>query len=259
MATVIDLDALMRQGWPAQIEVPVDGWIARLSGGVTQRANSVLPLAAPVDLVDTIERVERLYREHGIAPTFQVGPTAQPDGLDEVLAERGYQPRTPVSVQTAAVEDVLREIATLAPAPSVGGGVQISEEPSQSWLDFWWTVDGRGDEARAKEVARHILTAGPALYAARYDQSGVTAIGRLALVGDWAGLYCLAVRPDCRRQGQAIAIISALLDEARARGVRYTWLQVMIANVGARALYARLGFRTAADYHYRTLVGDGAE
>jgi len=252
MTSVVDLDALLRKGWPAQVEVPVDGWIARLSGGVTQRANSVLPLVAPVDLAATLDRVERLYREHGLTPVFQLGPAAQPDGLDDVLAGRGYELRSPASIQTAVIEDVRSELARLESTPPAAD-LRISQQPDRAWLDLWWAVDGRGD-ARARDIARRILTSGPALYAARYDATGVSAIGRLALVGDWAGLYCLAVRPDCRRQGQASTIIGALLDSARASGLRYAWLQVTAANHGARALYERLGFRTAADYHYRSLA-----
>lgn len=252
MTSVVDLDALLRKGWPAQVEVPIDGWIARLSGGVTQRANSVLPLVAPADLAATLDRVERLYRGHGLTPVVQLGPTARPAGLDDVLARRGYELRTPASIQTAAIEDVLSELARPEATP-LAADLRISRQPDQAWLDLWWAVDGRGD-ARAREIARRILTSGPALYAARYDASGVSAIGRLALVGDWAGLYCLAVRPDCRRQGQASTIIGALLDRARASGLRHTWLQVTAANQGARVLYDRVGFRTAADYHYRALV-----
>ncbi len=256
MASVVDLDVLMRQGWPAQTEVSVDGWVVRLSGGVTRRANSVLPLTAPADLRATLDRVELLYRERGIAPCVQLGPTARPGGLDAVLAARGYQVGARASVQTAGIEDVLRELARLEPGSSAkmtSAGVEVSERPDRAWMDLWWAVDGRGD-AEAREVGRRILTGRPALYASWHDAAGATAIGRLALVGDWGGLYCLAVRPDCRRQGRAMLIIDALLDQARARGLRQTWLQVTTANQGARALYARLGFRTAADYHYRTLV-----
>lgn len=244
----VDIDDLMRQGWPAHTEVPVDGWIARLSGGVTDRANSVLPLAAPTDLAATLDRVERLYREHGLPPTFQLGPTAQPAGLDEVLVERGYELRSHTSVEIASVDDLLTALADVDTS-----AVRINTEPSTDWMDLWWSVDGRGDE-QARAAARRILTGGTAAYADRHDEHGSSAIGRIAFVGDWAGLYCLAVRPDRRRQGQAASVIRALVESARDQGARHVWLQVLADNHGARALYARLGFRSAAGYHYRRLV-----
>ncbi|HJP78367.1 MAG TPA: GNAT family N-acetyltransferase [Pseudonocardiaceae bacterium] len=248
MTLAVDLDELMRQGWPAHEEVHVDGWIARLSAGVTQRANSVLPLTEPADLATTISRVERLYRERGIAPSFQVGPTTQPADLDDVLAERGYRLQSRTSIEVAQVDDVL---AALACADT--SEVQITTEPSTDWIDLWWAVDGRGDDY-AKAAARRILAARTSSYAVRRDEHGASAIGRTALVGDWAGLYCLAVRPDRRRQGQATSIIRALVECARDQGIRQVWLQVRAENHGARALYERLGFRTAAWYHYRRLM-----
>ncbi|HEY4457484.1 MAG TPA: GNAT family N-acetyltransferase [Pseudonocardiaceae bacterium] len=248
MTLAVDLDDLMRQGWPAHAEVPVDGWIARLSGGVTQRANSVLPLATPADLGANLDRVERLYAEHGIPATFQVGPNAQPAELDEVLAERGYRMGSRTSIEVASVDDVLAGLADADPAD-----VSTSGDPEPDWMDLWWSVDGRGDDT-ARATALRILTGRPATYAVRYDEHGPTAIGRLALVGDWAGLYCLAVRPDRRRQGQAGSIIRALVESARDQGVAHIWLQVLADNHGARALYTRLGFRTAAWYHYRRKV-----
>ena len=248
MTFAVDIDDLLRQGWPAHNEVLVDGWIARLSDGVTDRANSVLPLATPADLAATLDRVEQLYREHGIPPCFQLGPTAQPAGLEEVLVERGYQLRSRTSIEVAAVDDLLLALADADPSE-----VRIKAEPGTDWMDLWWSVDGRGDE-QARAAAYRIITGGTAAYADRYDEHGSSAIGRMAFVGDWAGLYCLAVRPDRRRQGQAASIIRALVESARDHGVRHVWLQVIERNHGARALYARLGFRPEAGYHYRRLT-----
>ena len=248
MTVAVDLDDLMRQGWPAHAEVPVDGWIARLSGGITQRANSVLPLAEPADLAAALDRVERLYREHGIAPSFQLGPTTRPADLDDVLAHRGYRIQNRTSIEVAPVEDMLAALAEVDAAR-----VRIGATPEPDWMDLWWSVDGRGDES-ARATAYRILTAGTASYALRHDEQGASAIGRLAFVGDWAGLYCLAVRPDRRREGQAASIIRALVESARDQGITHIWLQVLAENQGARALYARLGFRTAAWYHYRRQV-----
>ena len=83
-------DDLLRRGWPALSEVDIDGWVARQSGGVTQRANSVLPLAAPADPQAALAEVERHYAAHGLPAIFQVGPAACPPDLDDLLAARGY-------------------------------------------------------------------------------------------------------------------------------------------------------------------------
>jgi len=238
------LDELMRAGWPALSEVDVDGWVARFSGGVTQRANSVMPLTAPAHLDGALERVERLYAERGLPTIFQIGPGARPAELDAVLADRGYALGSPTSVQTARVADVLDAVPDTA-------SVAVTEAPDQDWLDLWWAVDGRGD-ADALAVAVRILRGGPALYATVRDGDEAVAVARLALVGRWGGLYCMAVRPDARRRGFGAAVLHGLLDGARRHGVTDTWLQVRAENDGARRLYQRAGFTEIADYHYRS-------
>lgn len=246
MISISGLDGLMNGSWRARSEVDVDGWIVRLSGGVTQRANSVLPVATPRDVGKAITRVEQLYADHGVPPSFQISPAARPVGLDHLLADRGYELRSPTRVQVAAIEDVMRRL------PPSSSDVTVRDEPSQDWLRLWWAVDGRGD-AHAQVIARNILTAGPALYASTRDKSGTTAVGRLTLMGRWSGIYCMAVRPDVRRRGHARNILRALLEHAADRDVRHAWLQVVADNHAARTLYRRIGFADFSDYHYRVL------
>ena len=238
------LDDLMRAGWPALDEVEVDGWVARFSGGVTQRANSVMPLAAPADLDAALDHVERLYAARGLPVVFQLGPSARPAGLDDVLAVRGYAFGSPTSVQTAVVGEV----------PPHDPGVSVAESPSDEWLDLWWQVDGRGDRS-ALDVAVKVLCGGPALYASVRDSAGVVAVGRLALVGEWGGVYCMAVRADARRRGYGAAVLSGLLLAGRARGVTRAWLHVRAENTAALSLYRRAGFTESSRYHYRSYRG----
>lgn len=234
----------MNRSWRALSEVTVDGWIVRRSEGVTQRANSVLPIATPRDLQSAVRRVEQLYGDHGLPPSFQISPAARPSELDHALAERGYELSGATKIQVAAVEDVLGSL------PAGGSGVEVHDEPSDEWMSLWWTIDGRGgDDARA--TARKILAGGTALYAVGRDSAGPAAVGRLSLVGHWAGVYCMAVRADARRRGHAQHILRGLLSEAVNRGVRHAWLQVVSDNFAARGLYERAGFQDFSNYHYR--------
>lgn len=234
----------MNQGWPAAHSTELDGWLIRRNAGVTMRANSVLPASAPFDLGKALDYVENLYAAHQIAPTFQVGPAAQPGDLDDYLAARGYELHTPTLVMCAEVTDVLAKL----PAPATA--VNISSAPDDDWMDLWWAIDGRGGSV-AQAAARQILNRGRALYAVIPSGRPVQAIGRLALVDDWAGIYCLAVDPAHRRQGLAQTIIHGLLQKATTLGAKHVWLQVVEANTPARTLYDNLGFQTVSRYHYR--------
>lgn len=239
------IDALMNQGWPAAAKTELDGWLVRRNSGVTMRANSVLPAKAPFDLDRALDYVENLYQAHDITPSFQITPAVQPTDLDTHLEARGYTVRTPTLVQAAEISDVLAKL----PAPT--GDVNISSAPSDDWMDLWWSIDGRGGGSTEQTAARDILNRGRALYAVVPEGSPARAIGRLALVDDTAGLYCLAVDERFRRQGLAQAVIQALLQAATTSGIRWVWLSVVEENEPARALYERLGFRTVSRYHYR--------
>jgi ribosomal protein S18 acetylase RimI-like enzyme len=238
-------DELMRAGWPAIEEAAVDGWVARFSGGVTQRANSVMPLIAPSDLDHALRHVERLYADRGLPVVFQLDDT----DLDRVLDARGYEFGSPTVIQAARTSTVLAALGTHGTLGT--HDVDIAATPSTAWLDLWWAVDGRGD-ADALAIAAKILTGGPALYATIHDQRGAAAVGRLALVGDWGGVYCLAVRPDARQRGLGGAVLSGLLAAGLDHGVTRSWLQVREENATARRLYQRAGYLDAAHYHYRS-------
>jgi ribosomal protein S18 acetylase RimI-like enzyme len=239
------IDNLMNQGWPAEAKTELDGWVVRRNGGVTMRANSVLPASAPFDLDRALDYVESLYQACDITPCFHISPAAQPADLDARLGARGYVVRSPTLVQFAEVADVLDRL------PEAPINLNISSAPDDDWMDFWWSIDGRGGSAEQQATARGILNRGRALYAVVPSGGPIKAIGRLALVDDWAGLYCLAVDQRFRRQGLALAVIRGLLQEATTVGIRRVFLQVVADNEPARALYERLGFRTVSQYHYR--------
>ncbi|TDD30058.1 GNAT family N-acetyltransferase [Kribbella turkmenica] len=234
----------MNQGWPAEAKTELDGWVLRRNRGVTKRANSVLPASAPFDLERALDYVENLYQAHGITPSFHISPAVQPADLDERLEARGYAVQAPTLVQCAEVADLLDRL------PDGPVEVNISSAPDDAWMDAWWRIDGHGG-ADEQATAREILDRSRALYATVPSTGPVKAIGRLALVDDWAGLYCLAVDERYRRQGLAQAVMRALLQQATTLGVRRTFLQVVVANEPARALYDRLGFLTVSRYHYR--------
>ncbi len=210
-----------------------------------------------MDLDAALERVEARYRAAGLPPSFHISEAAQPPGLDVLLAARGYTLEAPTLVMAASPIAV---VAATAPAPvaqssgthsPVSPEVRVAATPDGAWTDLWWSVDGRGD-AHDRAVALQILQASPALYATVPGPHAALAVGRLALAGPWAGLYCLAVDPGARGTGLGTAVVHALAVAGQARGASALWLQVVEANAAARRLYERHGFRTVGRYHYRT-------
>jgi ribosomal-protein-alanine N-acetyltransferase len=62
-------------------------------------------------------------------------------------------------------------------------------------------------------------------------------------VADEVQLLNVAVHPARRRHGVGQALVREVLRQATVRQARAVLLEVRVANLGARRLYARLGFR----------------
>ena len=69
-------------------------------------------------------------------------------------------------------------------------------------------------------------------------------VGLLAVV-DEGYITNVAVRPDCRRQGVAAALLDALEAQGKERELAFLTLEVRQSNAPARALYEKLGYLQA--------------
>ena len=66
------------------------------------------------------------------------------------------------------------------------------------------------------------------------------------------GFAAIEVDPTMRRQGHALAVMSALTQWAASRGAVRGLLEVLADNHAALALYASLGFTEHHRYSYRS-------
>ncbi|WP_036330994.1 GNAT family N-acetyltransferase [Microbispora sp. ATCC PTA-5024] len=236
-------DRLVGEAWPAPGRVEAGGWVYRHAGGVTKRANSVLPLGTPGDLGRAVDEAEEFYASLGLPCVFSIGPRA-PEGLDGELERRGYGLVDPTLVMTVPIPE----------STGGGAGTRMKDAPDERWLRVWWSVEGgrhpETDGVPARDWAARILTGVSAGYALLPGDRG-DAVGRAVPQGEWLGVYCMAVEPPARRTGLGAAVLRALLDWGRERGAARAYLLVTEANAAARALYERAGFAVAGRYHYR--------
>jgi ribosomal protein S18 acetylase RimI-like enzyme len=232
------LDDLMDAAWPAPASQDVDGWRVRFGGGVTRRANSILPRTSPADVEAALREVEAAYGAAGLPPCFQLSPASRPPGLADLLAARGYVAEAPTTVMTGPLSSV---------APPAG--VTMTDEPDDEWFGVWWSVDGRGSPGQTA-TARAILTGVPAYYATLRAGDRVAGVGRVVPLGDWAGVYCMGVPADLRGRGHGRTVLAALLAKAAGTAARQAFLAVMDGNAAARALYESAGFTPASSYRY---------
>ncbi|MEH1166652.1 GNAT family N-acetyltransferase [Micromonospora sp. CPCC 205539] len=246
--TVRGLQERAARALPATTVKDCDGWWLRASPGCAWWVETVLPHAdpAPGDLVRRVISAETFCADRGVTTRFQMTPGACPPRLDAVLAERGYRPESPMSLQAASTTRVRTE------ALSTGIRVRLDDHPTGRWFDVWDSVHGRAG-ASAAEWAMLGRVTGPCAYASAMLGGAVVAVGRAVADTGWAGLFGMATLPEARGLRAARGVLTALAEWAGDQRADHLYLQVERANTPALGLYERAGFSEVAGYHYRSL------
>jgi GNAT superfamily N-acetyltransferase len=83
-------------------------------------------------------------------------------------------------------------------------------------------------------------------------------LGNLNRRGEDAWIGGVGVVTSARRSGVGEALMRAVHEQAREHGVRRVWLEVIVENTGAVALYEKLGYEVVQDVEVWTLpAADG--
>ncbi len=253
MTDILGLEERGFNAWPAPRNVYFGGWMFRLGGGYTKRANSANALGARHELravsinawtparefAEIMAEAERFYALNGQPAVFRVTPLAGPDA-DPALATAAYERLDPSTVM----------IAPLAKAQD-DPEVRIEPGPTPSWLNGVAAAQGVAPSHRL--VHDHIVQAIalPAAFATAYMSGQAAGFGFGIGERGAVGLFDIVVRPEFRGQGVGRAITRALMGWGSLGGAATAYLQVNDANRVARALYESLGFRVAYPDHYR--------
>jgi len=235
------LEELNFNAWPAVKTMHFDGWLLRSSGGESRRVNSVNPIAPGIlPLADKVAAAEAVYARWGRETVFRLTPLAD-EGLDTLLAARGYSIEAPTFVQTAATAD----------GASCDPVLRLFGRPEKEWIAAALRIRGLTGEAAKVFALQHQAVGIDAGWALIVEGDHPAAVGVVAIERGWAGLLGIYVAKHARRRGLARRISQGLLAHAQGRGAARAWLQVEQANAAALPLYVELGFRTAYAYHHR--------
>lgn len=217
---------------PAPLVEHADGWWLRHAPGCAWWVGTVLP-HGDGDLPRRVAAAERFYAERGAAARFQITPGACPDGLDALLAARGYRRGGTMSLRVGTPQ-----------AGSPAG--RTSDHPTRAWFDAWHAVHGGNPTAEWDLLGR---VTQPSAYASVTDDGTVVAVGRAVADTGWVGVFGMGTLPAARGGGAARAVLAAL---ARWAGDNRMYLQVERDNLAAMRLYERMGFEEVSAYHYRS-------
>lgn len=239
--------------WPPKRFYFINGWILRLSEGVTGRANSVLPLRyLGSDLDKDIASVEEIYYEMNLDPKFMLHDEFQPNNLLTKLKSLNYE-STNFSVvmgenisNLEAIKDYTKKFK-----------ITLSKTKSGKWKNFKKTYSHRikKEQVHINRPEERILSVIDKRYLSVYEDNDKSDIIAIALVSlDKQGFIHIAdliVDKNYRRQNVATCLISEIIKWGKNKG-HFLWLQVTKDNYSAVNLYKKIGLRKLYSYHYMT-------
>ncbi len=235
------LEARAFRAWPALDTRTDHGWVQRLAGGYTKRANSINALAPESDLTHEMKNaLEAPYRAAGLPPIWRLTPLA-PAGTDDLLAAAGYRRIDESLVQRAPLD----ERFVLDP------DVRIAPAPADAWLAGFAHLSPVAPQHRAIMTRMLRSIAAPVAFAQVENEGEPIAFALGVLDGDHVGLFDVLVAPRARRRGLARRLTQSIGAWGRGHGACFCYLQVVATNTAARRLYAHLGFETVYTYAYR--------
>ena len=124
------------------------------------------------------------------------------------------------------------------------------EKVEMACFSMPWSRESFWEEA-AQEAAYYLLA---------LDDGEVIGYVGVWLLSDEGHITNVAVAPAARGRGVGAALLAALMEIARGRGVRSMTLEVRPSNEAALALYKRFGFRSVGRRpHYYTDNDEDAE
>jgi ribosomal protein S18 acetylase RimI-like enzyme len=143
----------------------------------------------------------------------------------------------------------LRSAATLADDP-------LAELFTEAYADYLVPVTVPAEALRFMAAA-YDFDREASLVAIRNDE--FVGLVNLGLRGPEGWIGGLGVVPSERRRGTGRRLMEAVHEEARARGVERVWLEVIVENTQAVALYEQLGYTHVRELEVWSLPGAAGE
>ncbi|KPK63623.1 hypothetical protein AMJ83_06265 [candidate division WOR_3 bacterium SM23_42] len=229
--------------WPALQTSLYDGWVLRFANGYTRRANSINPIySSTIDVKEKIKYCRRLYDSRKLPTMFKLTKAVYPTDLDHILEANGFSFAAETSVQIIDLGRVDARKDSL---------IETSHAVDDRWLDSFFRMSKA--EIRHKDTLRSMLEniIQPRCLASIENGDSMVACGLGVIQEKTVGLFDIIVDEDFRGKGLGRRILDGLLSWAKINGAESAYLQVMVDNKDAFALYQKLGFTELYRYWYR--------
>lgn len=260
------MEELSLNAWPSHKIELYDGWLIRFSHNYTYRTNSVEQVgASTIPVEEKIAYCESVYQQFHTPCNFKINPLLDPS-FDRLLSDKGYGIRHITEVMTADMKklNLMSALSSefefenrlgLPSFVNYDNDFTVLLQPviTDEWIQGVFHLNGT-----CEPVLRRIV---PSMFKAIPKETIAASIeieGRMVASGlgirdrDYVGLYAIYVAPSCRRRHYARAICSTILREAKQRGAKKAYLQVVKGNISAKSLYTSLGFDDFYTYWFRS-------
>ena len=238
---IAELEALSTLTWPPREIKEMGQWRIRISDGVTYRANSVFVAGPPpfgepgFDIDDAIDQVEKIYAASQLPAVFHlITPTYQE--FADYLLNKGWKEKVGAAFMVCDITDSPDIADTLMEKNLT---LLNEDSPTPEFLAL-----------HNDQILETIMNAYPARYLSICSDGITIATARMAISESWAIVTRLIVSESHRRQGLAELLMQACLGYSQAEGVQKMCLQVDRSNIGAEALYEKMGFRVHHTYSF---------
>jgi GNAT superfamily N-acetyltransferase len=239
-ASIRSLEERAFNAWPALQTVFCDGWVFRLSGGYTKRANSANALAPTGSFPAVLRAAENFYQAQHLPTIFRLSPLAGPEP-DVVLDGTGFR----------VIDETIVMVADLGADATAVAEVAIASIPDEAWRRGF--ADANAVAPAKRGIHDQMLAAIrlPAAFATLSEDGQPLAYGLAVAERGMVGLFDIVTVQSVRRRGAGRRLVASLLAWGWSKGAAAAYLQVVATNAPAVALYQEFGFREAYRYHYR--------
>lgn len=239
--SIIALEAMSLNAWPAVKTLYRQGCILRFSNGYTKRSNSVNALYRYGGLDELIDYSETVYGKNGLPAIFKIIDCPAYSELDSALKDRGYEVLDRTTVKTIDLS------GTDFPLHQE---VSVRDAFTDEWMESF--IDANHLEPKRETVRRVLESIVVEKLVASIKKDGRTiGFGFGAVEDGCVGFFDIFIRQEHRGAGYGKKMMNTLLGAAKRGGARYGYLQVMDHNAPAIKLYEALGFSSSYKYWYR--------
>lgn len=247
------IEELSMNAWPALQTLVYDGWIIRMSGGYGNRANSVNPIyPSGIKLEKKLKYCDELFARHNLLTAYKLTGCGEHGAIDKKLDKMNYLKINETSIQVCKIPKTFR-----GPEGITAEGITVSDNFSERWEKSVIAFN-RIDKKNAPTF--HKILGGinvEKIVVSKEVGGKIAGCGYGAIERGYVGVFDVVVKEDDRGKGYGREIVRAILSEAAKKGVKNTYLQVMLNNPAALHLYKKIGYREIYRYWYRKKAPDG--